>query len=85
MVLLNRKWCRIIYANYVICNVAHKSLMAKNQTYEKTNDGAMKSFNSTLFANIVSSLSPAQTLGRAKIFCKILGPAKIFCEKSESS
>ena len=34
-----------------------------------------KDSNSTLFANIVSSLSPVQ----------ILGPAKIFWEKSESS
>ena len=34
-----------------------------------------KDFISTLFANIVSSLSPAQ----------ILGPAKVFCEKTESS
>ena len=44
-----------------------------------------KDFNSTLFASIVSSLSPAQTLGRAKVFCKILGPAIVFCEKAESS
>ena len=44
-----------------------------------------KDFNSTLFENIVSSLSPAQTLRRAKVFCKILGPAKVFCKKSESS
>ena len=27
-----------------------------------------KDFNSTLFANIVSSLGPAQILGRAKVF-----------------
>ena len=38
-----------------------------------------KDFNSTLLANIVSSLSPAQTLSRAKVFGKILGPAKVFC------
>ena len=44
-----------------------------------------KDFNSTLFPNIVSSLSLAQILGRAKIFCKMLGPAKVFCVKSESS
>ena len=44
-----------------------------------------KDFNSTLFANIVSSLSPAQILGQAKLFCKILGPANVFCGKSESS
>ena len=44
-----------------------------------------KYFNSTLFANIVSSLSPSQNLGRAKVFCKILRPAQVFCEKSESS
>ena len=42
-------------------------------------------FNSTLFANIVSSLSPAQTLRRAEVLCKILGPAQVICEKSESS
>ena len=34
-----------------------------------------KDFKKTLFANIVSSLSPAQILGLAKVFCK----------KSESS
>ena len=44
-----------------------------------------KDFTSTLFANIVSSLGPAQILGRAKVFCKILNPAKVLCEKSESS
>ena len=44
-----------------------------------------KGFNSILFANIVSSLSPVQILGRAKVFCKILGPAKLFCKTSESS
>ena len=44
-----------------------------------------KDFNSTLFANIESSLSPAQTLGRAKVFCEILGPAKVFCKKFELS
>ena len=83
----------IIYADYVICNIARKTLMAEKQTYEKTNDGPMKrlmmdpwkDFNSTLFSNIVSSLRPAQTLGQAKVFCKILGPAKVFCKKSESS
>ena len=79
MVLLNRKRCIVIYADYVICNTARKTLMEEKQTYEKTNDGPMKrlmmdpwkDFNSTLFANIVSSLSPAQTLGQAKVFCKI--------------
>ena len=44
-----------------------------------------KNFNSTLSADIVSSLSPAQILRRAKVFCKNLGPAKLFCEKFESS
>ena len=44
-----------------------------------------KDFNSTLFANIVSSLSPAQILGRVKVFCKILGPTKVLFKKSESS
>ena len=44
-----------------------------------------KDFNSTLFANTVSSLSPVQILGRFKNLCKILGPAKVFCEKFESS
>ena len=44
-----------------------------------------KDLNSTLFLNIVSSLNPAQILGRTKVFCNILGPAKVFCEKSESS
>ena len=43
-----------------------------------------KDFNSTLFANIVSSLSPAQFLSRAKVFCENLGPAKDFCKKFES-
>ena len=42
-----------------------------------------KDVNSTLFANIVSSLIPVQILGQTKIFCKILGPAKVFCEKLE--
>ena len=42
-------------------------------------------FNSTLFAKIVSSLSPAQMLGRAKLFRMFLGSAKAFCEKFESS
>ena len=41
-VLLNRKRCMIIYADYVICNIARKTLMAEKQTYEKTNDGPMK-------------------------------------------
>ena len=54
--------------------------MAKKRTYEKTNDGPMN-----LFANIVSSLSPFQILGRDKVLCKSLGPAKVFCEKFESS
>ena len=36
-----------------------------------------KNFNSTLFANIVSNLIPAQTLGRAKVLCKILGPTSL--------
>ena len=54
-----------------------------------------KDFDSILFSNIVSSLSPAQILGRAKVFCKILGrtkvfckilgPANVLCEKFESS
>ena len=44
-----------------------------------------KDFSSTLFANIVSSLNQAQTMGRAKVFCKILGLAKVFSKKSESS
>ena len=44
-----------------------------------------KDFISTLFANIVSSLSPAQILRRAKVFCKNLGPANDFCDKCESS
>ena len=44
-----------------------------------------KDFYSNLFAYIVSSLSPVQILGRAKVFCKILGPAKIFSEKFVSS
>ena len=39
-----------------------------------------KDFNSTLFANIVSSLTPAQFSGQVKVFCKILGPAKVFCK-----
>ena len=42
VVLLNRKRCKIIYADYVICNIAGKTLMAEKQTYEKTNDGPMK-------------------------------------------
>ena len=41
-VLLNQKRYRVIYADYVICNVAHKLLMAETQTYEKINDGPMK-------------------------------------------
>ena len=42
VVLLNCKRCRIIYADYVICNIARKTLMAEKQTYEKTNDVPMK-------------------------------------------
>ena len=42
VVFLNRKRCRIIYADYVICNIAGKTLMAEKQTHEKTNDGPMK-------------------------------------------
>ena len=44
-----------------------------------------KDFNSTLFANIVSSLSSAQLLSRAKVVCENLGPAKVFSKKFESS
>ena len=42
IVLLNRKRRMITYADYVICNIARKTLMAEKQTYEKTNDGPMK-------------------------------------------
>ena len=42
MVLLNRKICRSIHADYVINNIARTNLMAKNQTYEKTNGRPMK-------------------------------------------
>ena len=42
VVLLNRKRCKIIYADYFIINIAGKTLMAEKQTYEKTNDGPMK-------------------------------------------
>ena len=41
-VFLNRKKRKSIHADYVICNVALEILMAKKQTYEKTNDGPMK-------------------------------------------
>ena len=43
--------------------------------------GPWNDFNSTLLTDIVSSLSAAQILGRAKVFCKILGPIKEFCKK----
>ena len=42
VVLLNRKRCRIIYADYVLCNIARKTLIAEKQTNEKTNYGPMK-------------------------------------------
>ena len=42
VVLFDRKRWRSIHADYVICNIQRKMLMAKKQTQEKTNDGPMK-------------------------------------------
>ena len=41
MVLLNRKKRMITYADYVICNIARKTLMAEKHG-RMTNDGPMK-------------------------------------------
>ena len=43
VVLFKRKKLRSIHADYVIHNIPRKMLMAKKHTYEKNNDGPMKS------------------------------------------
>ena len=56
--------------------------MAKKQTYENggTKNGPMKRLQLEYFAKIVSGLSPAQILDRAKVFRKIWGPADSFAK-----
>ena len=81
VVLFNRKRWRNIHAEYVLSNIPCKLLVAKNRLMKRLMMDPWKDFNSTLFADIVLSLNPAQILGRAKVFCNILGPAKVFCEK----
>ena len=75
----------VVYTLTTLYAKLHGKFQWQKQTYEKPNDGPMKKPNSTLFANIVSNLRPAQTLSRAKVFCKNLGPAEVFCEKFEST
>ena len=81
VVLLNRKRCRIMYADYVICNFAHKLLMAKNQTYEKTNDGPMKRLSLDFVCEHCVELKSSTNFGSSQsLFVKFWVQQKSFAK-----
>ena len=81
VVFLNRK-IEEAYMLTTLYAILHVNFNGKKADLSKDRPmmDPWKDFNSTLFANIVSSLSLVHILGRAEVFCNILGPAKLFGE-----
>ena len=69
-VLLNRRRLRNVHANYVICKIVRKTLMAKRKIYENTNDGPLTRPQFEFVRIHCVELQSSQNLGSSQVLLK---------------